>query len=68
MQRCALQGRDQTAKDNSLLQAGYGWGKSKVLGLVMSVYNALFYIMEEKRFVRWDEYIEYYRNQGVEDK
>ena len=31
-----MQGRDQTAKDNSLLQAGHGWGKSKVLGLSMT--------------------------------
>ena len=62
-----MQGRDQTAKDNSLLQASHGWGKSKVLGLTMSVYSGLFYIHEEKRFARWEEYIEFYRQQRLKD-
>jgi len=33
----------------------------------MSVYNALFYIHEEKRFVRWQEYIEFYKQQKLKE-
>jgi hypothetical protein len=29
----------------------------------MSAYNGLFYINEEKRFARWKEYIEFYKQQ-----
>ncbi len=29
----------------------------------MSIYSGLFYINEEKRFARWQEYIEFYRQQ-----
>jgi hypothetical protein len=49
------------------LQASNGWGQSKVLGLVMSVYHGLFYIHEEKRFARWEEYIEFYRQQRLKE-
>ena len=31
----------------------------------MSVYSGLFYIYEEKRFARWLEYIELYRQQRL---
>jgi len=29
----------------------------------MSVYSCSFYIAEEKRFVKWDEYIAFYKQQ-----
>ena len=31
----------------------------------MSIYSGLFYIHEEKRFARWEEYIEFYRQQRL---
>jgi len=33
----------------------------------MSVYSGLFYIHEEKRFARWEEYLEFYRQQRLKD-
>mgnify|MGYP003110441792 FL=1 len=32
----------------------------------MKVYESLFYIAEEKRFVRWEDYLAYYKLQDKE--
>ena len=62
-----MQGRGKAAKYYGLLSSCHGGIKSKILGLTMSIYSGLFYIHEEKRFARWEEYIEFYRQQRLRE-